>query len=188
MIAVIDFIYVTIIYKENIAKRTFASLGVKIKYVVQELSILTFLVVLSIFAVIDTDGFKKSTIYAVLEIVVVVAVFLSIAAELFSVVWLVMELVKNFLKDRRLKKKQQKEFIFEKAELLARDQIQDEPVIKAVTIRPMALIKDSNQEMDEFCENNIPIAFSKSGILNNNRRDTSSQMKFKEVDQVDKDK
>lgn len=135
LITVIDLIYVTIIYKENISKRTFASLGVKIKYVIQELSILTFLVVLSLFATIDTEGFKSSTIYAVLEIVVVVAVFLSIAAELFSVVWLVMMLVRNYLKERDQRKKEALEFKFEKAELVARVQIQDEPVVKEIMKR-----------------------------------------------------
>ena len=56
----IDLIYVIVEFREIVQRRTFRTLGIKIKYIFQEMAILVFLIVLTIFAIGRNDKFRNS--------------------------------------------------------------------------------------------------------------------------------
>ena len=58
IITVIDLLYVFLEFKEVVRKRTFRSMGVKIKYIFQEIAILIFLLALTIFGVGTGKAFR----------------------------------------------------------------------------------------------------------------------------------
>lgn len=104
----IDVVYFILISREIAKKRTFKSLGVKLKVMFQEVAILTFLVVLTAFAIFKSQQFRESKFYSLLEWVVIVGIGVAIGAELISVFWTIYGAIKSFkenFKNKKLLKK-----------------------------------------------------------------------------------
>jgi uncharacterized BrkB/YihY/UPF0761 family membrane protein len=95
-------------------------MGMKIKYVLQEIGIVIFLIILTIFTAIQSENFRKSQTFFALETVIIVAVFVAIGSEVISIGWSVYDTVTNFLKERKEKKKQNEENKFTKMESKSR--------------------------------------------------------------------
>lgn len=108
LITFLDLIYVGLVTRENFSKRTFKNFGVKLKVIVQESSILVFLIVLSVFSSVGGQKFKSSTAYAVLEILVIASVFLTIAAEVICSIWNLTADVLRFFRQRRESKSKER--------------------------------------------------------------------------------
>lgn len=87
LIMFIQLVYVMAIYKENYRFRIYKSLGMKIKYVLQEIAIVIFLVILTIFTAVKSESFRKSQAFFALETVIIVAVFVAIGSELIAIGW-----------------------------------------------------------------------------------------------------
>lgn len=101
LITFLDVIYVGLITRENFQKRTFKNVAVKLKIIVQESSILVFLIVLTIFSCVQGQKFKTSQVYSGLEILVIVSVFLTIGTEVICSVWNIVIQVLAFLRKRK---------------------------------------------------------------------------------------
>lgn len=113
-ITLIDLLYFIAIYKDIFKRRTFESLGVKIKYVFQEVAILTFLTVLSIFAIFDSKEFRQTGLFKFLEVLVIIGVIVAIGAEVVAVIWGIIDAIKTFKEDLAKKKLLKKMTIVEK--------------------------------------------------------------------------
>lgn len=114
MITLVDLIYFIIIFREQGSRRTFKSLGVKLKYIFQEVAILTFLVVLTIFGIFKSQEFRETRFYSFLEWVVIVGVGVAIGAELIAVFWTISAAIKTFREDVKMKKLVKKMTVMEK--------------------------------------------------------------------------
>ena len=123
-ITIIDLVYVIIIFREIKGKRVFKSVGVKIKYVFQEIAILAFLVVLSVFGVVTSQEFRQTGFFSFLEWVVIIGVGVAIGAELIAVFWTIAAAIKTFREDVRMKKLVKKMTVMEK-ELRMRSEEED---------------------------------------------------------------
>lgn len=104
IITAIDLAYVIYEFREIVKRRIFRSVGVKIKYIFQEVAIIFFLVVLTIFAIGRGEKFRNSGFAQVLSVIVLVAVLVAIFSEVIAVVWNLVLSVIEFLKERREKK------------------------------------------------------------------------------------
>ena len=103
-ITFIDLIYFISVRKDIFGKETFESFGIKLKYIFQEVAILTFLVVLTVFAIFGSNEFRETGFFAFLELVVVIGVIVAIGAEAIATVWGIVGSIREFLQEMAKKK------------------------------------------------------------------------------------
>lgn len=98
LITAIDLIYIIYEFREIVQRRTFRTMGIKIKYIFQELAILVFLIVLTIFAIGGRGNeFMKSSFAQVLGVILVVAILVAICSEIISLVWNAVVTIRSFI-------------------------------------------------------------------------------------------
>lgn len=108
LISTVQILYVVLVVRETRKNAIFKNFGTKIQYICQESAILTFLLVLTLFSFLQGTKFSESRAYHALQTVVVVAVFVAIAAQVISVIWSVFHQISDFLVRRAKKKDQEK--------------------------------------------------------------------------------
>lgn len=106
LITMIQVIYLVIISREIKQKAIFSNYGTLIQYLFSEYAILVFLIVLSIFSLLQNTSFYDSKTYDAMQRVVLVAVFVAIVAQVISVIWGIVFSIKNFY--RREKEKERR--------------------------------------------------------------------------------
>lgn len=97
-------VYVILVVRETREKKVLKHIGAKIQYICQESAILTFLLVLTLFSYLQNSKFYESQSYSNLQTLVILAVFVAIAAQLISVIWSIVHSIKEFVKSRADKK------------------------------------------------------------------------------------
>lgn len=125
LILTIDLVYLWQIYPNLKKRKTFKNTGVWIKYLAQEFTIALFLLILTLFASLETTSFSTSRVHYVLEIIVVVVVFAAIICQMISVVFNLIFLARNFMKQRKLKTEKERESKLSNMESKAREEIPD---------------------------------------------------------------
>ena len=106
LITAIDLAYVIFEFREIVQRRTFRTLGIKIKYIFQEVAILVFLIVMTILAIGGRgDEFKNSGFAHVLGVIVIVAVLVAICSEAIAVVWNAVISIMDFIAQRKENKR-----------------------------------------------------------------------------------
>lgn len=100
----IQLIYLVIILREIKHKAIFSNYGTLIQYLFSESAILVFLIVLSIFSLLQNTSFYDSKTYDAMQQVAFVAVFVAIVAQVISVIWGIVFSIKNFIEEKKKKK------------------------------------------------------------------------------------
>lgn len=132
LILAIDLLYLSSVFPDLKSRKTFKNTGVWIKYLAQEFTILLFLLILTLFASLEKTSFSTSRVHYTLQIVVIVVVFAAILCQMISVVFNLIFLLRNFIKERKLKIKKEKEVKFNMMEVKAREEIPDELASKVI--------------------------------------------------------
>ena len=101
-ITLVDLIYVVLIMRESAKNRIFKSIWLKIKHLCQEVAILVFLVVLTIFSFTKTADGKQSKTMDNLEILVIVAVSFAMACEIILMIYTIFDAVRNLLTKKKV--------------------------------------------------------------------------------------
>ena len=123
---IVDIIYLYLVFKEMRAKRIFKNLGTRIQYVCQEIAILIFLIVLSVFALVSSSEFKKSAFYNFMQTIVIVSVFVAVFSQVISILWGVKDFIVDYFEARKLSKLKKITEALDKAEKDARLGISEE--------------------------------------------------------------
>lgn len=105
IIFVLEIIYFMIVVEEWRAKRIFMSYWMKGKYVLQEIAILIFVSILTLFAFLQNTAFEEKGIYVYLEMTVFISILLAVLAEIVYLIAFTVSLIINFFKERAEKKK-----------------------------------------------------------------------------------
>ena len=105
LITLVDLIYMALIIRESIKHRIFASIWLKLKNLCQEVAILVFLVVLTIFSFSKTEGENQSKTLDGLEILVIVAVIFAIACEVLLMIYTIYDALRNFINQKKVTEK-----------------------------------------------------------------------------------
>lgn len=111
LITLVQIVYCVHSYHELTDRKCFESVTKWLKHTLQEVSILIFLVILTLFQTINTQGFKNSRIYSVLEWFIIVGVILAIVAEFLTILQGVYDGVVDLLTKKNSDEKAKKEGI-----------------------------------------------------------------------------
>lgn len=166
MITIVDIIYILLVFKEITGRRTFSSIGVKIKHIFQEIAILIFLVVLTVFAIVTSSEFRSTNFFKFLEVLVVICVIMAIGAEVIALFWSITVSIVTFLKERKSKEAAKK-------------------IEKITQLEKTTRVKDENEEGEV-------VDMRKMGIVNNQLTRFSlnrgNKQSFEEVSEKDSKK
>ena len=88
--------------RESAKNRIFISIWLKMKHLCQEVAILVFLVVLTIFSFTKTADGKQSKTMDNLEILVIVAVSFAMACEIILMIYTIFDAVRNLLTKKKV--------------------------------------------------------------------------------------
>lgn len=98
IVLLVQILYIMVIGQEIFKAKLFRHIAIKLKYICQEIAILTFLVILLIFALLDSEHFRNTDFSRSLEYGVVVAVAVAIGLEFVSMIWSLITSVKDYFK------------------------------------------------------------------------------------------
>lgn len=135
LIIVVNIFYLFKTAKMTFREDVFAYYGMRIRYIGQELAIMTFLVVLGIFALLQNTAFTKSGLYSVLQVLVVIAVVVAIFSEVVGTVWGLVNSVRTYIKEKKESKKKEFEKKIGEIEKNSRVDIEEEPIKRPRTVK-----------------------------------------------------
>ena len=124
-----------------------------------------FLTILTSFNAFDSPNFRASSLYSILEWLIVASVFVAIGSELIGVVWGIRDAIKKFLVDRKKKAKDEAEKKISEIERKCNELIEDEPEFEQ-----HKLIKKETKKVNNGAED----AGKKPEILKETRKQESS--------------